>query len=383
MPAEPRIYLDHAATSPVRPEVVARIAEVLAMVGNPSSVHSEGRAARRVLEEARAVVAEAAGAGPDETVFTSGGTEANDLALNVAAGKPVLVSAVEHASVLEAVPEALRLPVDGAGLVDLPALERLLAEVRPGLVSVMLVNNETGVVQDIAAIASACRKAGALLHVDAVQGFGKLADARVDRLGCDLMTVSAHKLGGPPGTGALLARPGLAVPARLRGGGQEGRRRAGTHHLAGIAGFAQAIRCLDPGDPARLEGLQARLEEGVRRYGAPTMIAGGHAPRAPHIACLVTPGRPAEMQVIRLDLAGMAVSAGAACSSGKVAASHVLAAMGLGADAGCGIRVSLGWNSTAGEVDRFLDAFARLHDTPSKMSNQKGSPLPNPSAVAT
>ncbi|WP_051329215.1 cysteine desulfurase family protein [Geminicoccus roseus] len=383
MPAEPRIYLDHAATSPVRPEVVARVAEVLAMVGNPSSVHAEGRAARRVLEDARAVLAEATGAGPDEIIFTSGGTEANDLALSVAAGGAVLVSAIEHASVLEAAPEALRLPVDRNGLVDLAVLERLLAAARPALVSVMLVNNETGVVQDIAAIASCCRKAGALLHVDAVQGFGKLEGVRVDRLGCDLMTVSAHKLGGPPGTGALLTRPGLAVPARLRGGGQEGRRRAGTHHLAGIAGFAEAIRRLDPAEPGRLEGLRARLEEGVRRLGDATWVAAARAARAPHIACLVTPGRPAEMQVIRMDLAGVAISAGAACSSGKVAASHVLAAMGLGADAGCGIRVSLGWSSGITEVDRFLQAFAAQHGTASNMSNRTGSPLPNPSAVAT
>lgn len=390
MPIEPRIYLDHAATTPVHPGVVLRMTEVLEIIGNPSSVHGEGRGARRVLEDARALIAAALGVLPDDLIFTSGGTEANDLALGIAGDRPVLVSAVEHASVLEAVPEAVRIPVDGNALLDLGTCERLLDQVRPGLVSVMLVNNETGVVQDIHAIAACCHKAGALLHVDAVQGLGKLEAVTVGALGCDLLTVSAHKIGGPPGIGALAVRPGLVVPARLRGGGQEGRRRAGTHNLAGIAGFAQALRQLDPAEPARLERLRLRLEEQVAAACPPTRVAAQAVTRAPHIATLVTPGAAAEMQVIRLDLAGIAVSAGAACSSGKMAASHVLAAMGMGDDAGCAIRVSLGRTTTENEIDRFVAVFAKLHGTAwksrgaaSKMSRQACSPLPNHAAIAT
>jgi cysteine desulfurase len=383
MPSEPRLYLDHAATTPVRPQVAARMAEALALPGNPSSVHGEGRAARRVLEEARGRIAAATGVGPDGVTFTSGGTEANDLALGIAAGKPMLVSAIEHASVLEAAPEAMRVPVDGLGRIDRAALTRLLDQVRPALVSVMLVNNETGVVQDVAALAALVHGAEALLHVDAVQGFGKLPDVNLPTLGCDLLTLSAHKIGGPAGVGALVARDELQVPARLRGGGQEGRRRAGTHNLAGIAGFAAAVGLLDPAEPARMAALRARLEAQVLDACPATRIAGEGAPRAPHIVSLVTPGRAAELQVIRLDLEGIAVSAGAACSSGKVAASHVLAAMGMGADAACAIRVSLGWTTRTADIDRFAQSFARLHRTGTNISDRQPSPLPNPSPVAT
>jgi len=384
--ASGRVYLDHAATTPVRPEVVARMAQVLASFGNPSSVHGEGRAARRILEDARTLLADTLGVDPDGITFTSGGTEANDLALGAAAGRPILVGATEHASVLEAVPEAPRIPVGPDGLIDMATLAEVLAEHRPGLVSVMLVNNETGVVQDIKRLAAEVRAAGALLHVDAVQAFGKLPDVTLAALGCDLLTVSAHKIGGPQGVGALAARPGLVLPARLRGGGQEGRRRAGTHNLPGIAGFAQAIRLLDPLEPTRLLGLRHRLEArllaGLADAGADAAIAGDAAPRAPHITTLILPGRPAELQVIRLDLAGIAVSAGAACSSGKVQASHVLQAMGLGALAGCALRLSLGWSSTEAEVDRAADAITGLH-RPAGAGAGVALPLPNGMTVAT
>jgi cysteine desulfurase len=359
MSADRRIYLDHAATTPVRPEVIVRMADVLGQVGNPSSVHGEGRAARRVLEDARTVVAEATGASPDQVIFTSGGTEANNLALHAVGGPDVAVSSIEHASVLEALPSASRIPVDQAGRLDLDALDHILAE-SPSLVSVMLVNNETGVVQDIPEIARRCRSAGVLLHVDAIQSLGKVANVRLDALGCDLATISAHKIGGPAGVGALVARSGLTVRARLAGGGQEGRRRAGTHNLAAIAGFAEAIRQLDPAEPARLRELRTVLEAGLLETSPASRVASAEADRAPHITSLVTPGRSAEMQVIRLDLAGIAVSAGAACSSGKVARSHVLAAMGLGADAGCAIRISLGWTTTAADIERFAATFADL-----------------------
>ncbi len=358
------------------------MAQVLAGVGNPSSVHGEGRAARRILEDARTLLAGMLGTDPDGITFTSGGTEANDLALGAAPGRPVLVGATEHASVLEAVPDAPRIPVGPDGLIDMAALAGLLAEHRPGLVSVMLVNNETGVVQDIQRLAVEVHAAGALLHVDAVQALGKLPGVTLAALGCDLLTVSAHKIGGPQGVGALSARPGLLLPARLRGGGQEGRRRAGTHNLPGIAGFAQAIRLLDSAEPERLLGLRRRLEARLLAGLPDAAIAGAAAPRAPHITALVLLGRPAELQVIRLDLAGIAVSAGAACSSGKVQASHVLQAMGLGPLAGCALRLSLGWSSTEAEVDRAADAISGLH-RPAGTLPAMAPPLPNGMTVAT
>lgn len=349
-----RLYLDHAATSPVRPEVQARMVEVMAEPGNASSVHREGRAARRILEDARAVLAAALGAMPDGVIFTSGGTEANDLAL--ASFERVLVAATEHASVLDAVPEAPRIPVAPDGRLDLQTLDELLAAHRPGLVSVMLVNNETGVIQPIQAIAARCHAAGALLHVDAVQALGKLPEVTLDCLDADILTVSGHKLGGPQGVGALVLRDGVEVTARLRGGGQELRRRAGTHNLPGIAGFATAL-AHGTNEPERLRGLRALLRDGLART-CPTsrLVADG----APHIASILTPSRPAAVQVMQLDLAGIAVSAGAACSSGKVGPSHVLAAMGLGADAACAIRVSLGWTTTVEDIERFVRAFAGL-----------------------
>ena len=375
-----RIYLDHAATTPIRPSVALRIAELAQTIGNPSSVHREGRAARKVLEESRAAVAAAVGASPEDVIFTSGGTEANDLALGAAARRAVLVSAIEHASVLEAVADAPRVAVDGDGLLELQALEELLERCRPDLVSVMLVNNETGVTQDIPAIAQFCRAAGALLHVDAVQALGKLP-ARLAELGCDLLTISAHKIGGPAGVGALVVRDDAPVAPRLKGGGQEGRRRAGTQNLLGIAGFAEAIRLLDPAEAERCAELRRRLEERVLSHCRNTRIAAYDAPRAPHIINLITPGSAAELQVIRLDLAGVAVSAGAACSSGKVGASHVLAAMGQ--DAACGIRVSLGWTTTAAEVDRFADIFCQMQRLSEKTHHAAPSPLPNRPVVAT
>ena len=381
MTAGARVYLDHAATTPIRPAVAERIGELACSVGNPSSVHREGRAARKLLEESRDLLAATVGVVPDGVIFTSGGTEANDLALGVAGEGPMLAAATEHVSILEAAGPWPRVPVHPDGLLDLSALARLLAEVRPVLVSVMLVNNETGVVQDIPAIAKCCRAHGALLHVDAVQALGKLA-VRLDLLQCDLLTVSAHKVGGPAGIGALVARNGLVVPPRLRGGGQEGWRRAGTQNLLGIIGFAQAIRSLDAAEPMRLERLRTRLEQEVARRCPSTRIVAQDVPRAPHIATLVTPGSRSDLQLIRLDLAGVAVSAGAACSSGKVAPSHVLAAMGLGEDAACAVRVSLGWTTTEADVARFVEVFSGMHRVGANRSVLGRLPLPFAPAIA-
>ena len=354
-------YLDHNATSPVRPEAWRAVADAMERVGNASSVHRFGRVARRSIEDAREIVAGFVGAAPGDVVFTSGGTEANNLAVRGADRTRVLVSAVEHVSVLDAAPVTERIPVDGDGVVDLVALDRLLAEdSRPALVCVMLANNETGVIQPVAEVAAIARKRGARVHCDAVQAAGRIA-VDIRSLGVDSLSLSAHKIGGPMGAGALVLACGVPLQGRQKGGGQEGGRRAGTENLPGIAGFAAAVAATDLSDQARLAGLRDRVEAETQRIGSGVKIYGHGAPRLANTTCLSMPGVSAETQVMALDLAGVAVSAGAACSSGKVKASHVLAAMGIDkAEAETAIRVSFGWNSKPADVDRFLDAWTQL-----------------------
>jgi len=324
---------------------------VLDSVGNPSSVHGAGRAARRVLEAARAQVAERFSARAQDVVLTSGGTEANALAIRgLGRDRPVLVGATEHAAVLAAAPGATAIPVRCDGRVDLDALRGLLAATPRALVCLMAANNETGVLHPLDEAAALCRAHDALLHVDAVQG------ARIG-LGLvgDSMAVSGHKLGGPMGAGALILQPGLDVPALVAGGGQERGRRGGTEPLPAIAGLAAAWP--EPGEAARLAALRDRIEAGLPPEA---IIAGRDAPRLPNTTLIALPGAAAETQVIALDLAGVAVSAGAACSSGKVARSPVLAAMGFGELAGCGIRVSLPWDAPDDASERFLAAWAAM-----------------------
>lgn len=358
-------YLDYNATAPVRSEAAEAVAAALAAGGNASSVHGPGRAARRRLEDARDAVAALVGAVPSEVVFTSGGTEANALALRGTGAARLLVSAVEHDSVLRNAPEAAIVRVDGNGVVDLAALERLLRESPSGaLVSVMLANNETGVIQPIAEIAHLARAHDALVHCDAVQAAGKIA-VDIAALGVDMVSLSAHKLGGPQGVGALILRERVALRPLFGGGGQESGRRAGTENLPGIAGFgaaaATALLELQAGASARVAALRDRLESAVRRAAPQAVIHGAGAARLPNTSCIGLPGVAAETQVMALDLAGVAVSSGAACSSGKVRTSHVLGAMGVAAaEAGSAIRVSLGWQSTEGDVDRFLAAWGGL-----------------------
>ena len=352
------LYLDANATEPLRPEARAAVLAALDAGGNPSSVHGSGRAARRRLEEARESVGARFGASAPDVVFTSGGTEANALAVHgLGRGRRLLVGATEHPAVLAAAgPAAGVVPVLPDGRLDLAALEAMLAAGPPALVCLMAANNETGVLHPIAAAAALCRAQGALLQVDAVQAAGRVALEP----GADSWAISGHKLGGPPGAGALLLRPGLELPALIAGGGQERGRRGGTEPLPAIAGLAAAAAAA-PADAARLAALRDRIEA-----GAATLVAGAGAPRLPNTTCLILPGVPAETQVIALDLAGVRVSAGAACSSGKVARSPVLAAMGLGPLAGCGIRVSLPWNTPEDAPERFLAAWAAMRARLSK-----------------
>lgn len=353
-------YLDYNATAPLRAEARAALMAALDAVGNPSSVHGPGRAARRIVEDAREAVASLAGVAPAQVVFTSGGTEANNLALRGAGRERVLVSAIDHDAARLAVAGAETLPVAPDGRVDPRAVAAVLArDARPALVSVMAANNETGVIQPVAEIAAVARDAGALMHCDAVQAAGRVA-LDFAGWGVDLMSLSAHKLGGPQGVGALIARDGVTLEPMNRGGGQERSRRGGTENVAGIAGFGAAARAALDGlaDMARIAALRDRLEAEILAAVPDARVIGADAPRLANTSCLALPGAKAETIVMALDLAGVAVSAGAACSSGKVTRSAVLAAMGIDPDLAEGaIRVSLGWATGAADIDRFLLAY--------------------------
>ncbi len=372
-----RIYLDWNATAPLRPEAREAMAAAWDLDGNPSSVHAEGRHARRLVEEARAGVARAVGALPRNVVFTSGGTEANALALTPGlrrdSGLPVerlLVSAIEHASVLAGgrfPAQAIgTIGVTGSGLLDLDRLRALLQSGPPVLVSVMLANNETGAVQPVAEAAEIVHAAGGLLHVDAIQAFGKIS-FDIKGLNSDLITVSGHKIGGPKGVGAVVLAEGVrGLEPLLRGGGQELGRRAGTENVAGIAGFGAAVKtAMDSlrNDAIRLENLRNRLETGLRQTPGAIVFA-DDVPRLPNTTLFTVPGMRAETAVIGFDLEGIAVSSGSACSSGKVQPSHVLEAMGFGPNMAQGaVRLSLGWSTSQAEIDRCLEAWRKLTDT--------------------
>jgi cysteine desulfurase len=357
-------YLDWNATAPLRPEAAAAVSEALASWGNPSSVHRRGRVARRIIERAREEIAGLlGGVDPRGVMFVSGGTEANNLALLGTDRERALVSAVEHDSVRQVLPTADTIPVDREGVVALDALDRLLAaDPRPALVSVMFANNETGVIQPVGEIASLARRYGALFHCDAVQAAGRLAlDAGA--IGADLISLSAHKLGGPPGVGALVVTGDLDLAPLLRGGGQERGRRAGTENVPGIAGFAAAAKTAAEEIAVydRVRALRGELEAQIATAAPEAAIFGTDVPRLPNTSAIAMPGVDAETQVIALDLDGVRVSAGAACSSGKVGPSHVLAAMGVEPTlAASTIRVSLGWSSSEADIAQFLHAWTAL-----------------------
>jgi len=376
-----RVYFDWNATAPLRPEARAAMSAALDLIGNPSSVHAEGRAARQVIERARGSVAALVGGDPRCVTFTGGGTEANVLALTTevgVAGAPrrdrVLISAIEHTSVLAGgrCPAELvdYLPVTSGGIIDLSALGDRLAAlsdagVRAPLVSLMLANNETGVIQPVAEAAALVHDRGGLLHVDAVQAAGRIS-IDINTLGADLLTLSGHKIGAPKGVGALVRRHlGIAIADPLiRGGGQEQNLRAGTENVAGIAGFgaaaAAAARDLES-DIAYIKRLRDRLEDYLFGGYADITIFGAASNRIPNTTLFAMPGVKAETAVIALDLAGVAVSSGAACSSGKVQPSHVLAAMGVPAELARGaIRLSLGPNNTESDVDSFQNAWIKV-----------------------
>jgi cysteine desulfurase len=374
-----RTYLDWNASAPLRPEARATMLAALDVVGNPSSPHTEGRRVRTIIEDAREEVAALVGARPVEVVFTSGATEANN---TVMAGgwQAILVAGIEHESVLAparrqagsawqgGTARVLELAVAPSGKVAAEAVAERAGEAPAGgrdalrLLSLQLANNETGVVQDVAAVAEVARSQGLLVHTDAAQAAGRIAvDFRT--LGVDYLSLSAHKLGGPKGIGALVIRDGTHLPAMIAGGGQERRRRAGTENVPVIAGFGAAARAA-LGDVAardRMRALRDRVESQAKAITPAAVVIGADAERLPNTTNIALPGANAETLVIALDLAGVAVSAGAACSSGKVGASHVLEAMGLAPSlARAAIRVSLGWGSTEADVTAFAAAWSHV-----------------------
>ncbi len=369
---KPRIYLDYNATAPLHPAAKAAMIDALDVVGNPSSVHAEGRAARGIIEAARERVASLVGAKPSEIVFTSGATEANSWVM-AQPWSTIFMADIEHDSVLApaAVSPAERvvLPTRDSGVVDLDAISQHYAQgATPAraLLTLQAANNETGVLQPLADAAELARSLGLTFHTDAVQAVGRVA-LDFTGLGLDLMSVSAHKMGGPKGIGALVIRDHLDLTSFVRGGGQERRRRAGTENLAAIAGFGAAAEATKANLAAmvRIGALRDRLEQGLRDSAAQVSIIAGASERLANTVAVAVPGCTAETLVIKLDLAGIAVSAGAACSSGKVGSSHVLRAMGLSTDVAKGaIRISLGPATTSQDIAAFLAVWTKIVSQP-------------------
>lgn len=366
-----RAYLDHNATTTLRPEAAQAVLRALEMTGNPSSVHGEGRAARKLVENARVDVARLVNAAPANVTFTSGGTEANHLALHAALSLGVtriLVSSIEH-DAMRAPAEASGLPltlipVDRHGVVDLAALTQELASVEgKPLVILMLANNETGVIQPVATAARLTHDAGGLIISDAVQAAGKSSIDLV-ALGVDLLTLAGHKIGAPMGVGALVHRKGLAIAALQIGGGQEQRRRAGSENVSAIAGFGAAA-CVARqhfSDMSRLRAMRDAFELRMAADFPDLVVFGKDAERLPNTSYFAMPGLDAERLLMALDLDGIAVSAGAACSSGKIGKPRVLDAMGVDdMIARNAIRLSLGWSSTQEDIDAFIAVWTRLH----------------------
>lgn len=361
------IYLDYNATAPILPTVRDAMAALNGAPLNPSSIHGPGRHAKRLLEDARASIATALSAFPNEVLFVGSGSEANNMVLRAfAPTHRLLVSAVEHASISKTASllGAATVPVDANGLVQLDVLEGMLAQLaQPALISIMLANNETGVIQPIAEIARIARAHGALVHCDAVQALGKI---QLDwgLLGVDMLTISGHKAGGPVGAAALLIRNDLPIKPLITGGGQELGRRAGTENVAAIVGFAEAVKhTIHCPQATQWRAWQQWLETELTAAAPNTKIMGSSAPRLPQTLCITMSGVKAETQLMHFDLAGFAVSAGSACSSGRVVTSHVLTAMGVAdAVAETALRISWGWGTTQADIEAIAAAWKSAYN---------------------
>jgi cysteine desulfurase len=364
------VYLDYNATAPLRAEARAAMLAAFDAPGNPSSVHGAGRTARALVERSRRTLAKALGAAPSDVIFSAGGTEANNLGVlglaKANASTVLLQSAVEHSCVRVAARNSdlpvKTIPVTPDGMIDLAVLGETLdaldADARP-LLALMMVNNETGVVQPVKQAARMIHDAGGLIHVDAVQALGKMP-VSLGALDADALAVSAHKIGGPLGVGALALACGIKLAPRAFGGGQESGHRGGTENVPGIAGFAAACTAAlaDLEHTDRIEKLRDHVQEALQKRAPDAVIVGRDAPRLCNTLCIATPGFAADLQLMNMDLAGFAISSGSACSSGKVKASVVMLAMGLPGDlSSCAIRISLGKNTTRDELDAFANAW--------------------------
>ncbi len=356
-----RIYLDYNATTPIRPEAIAAAVDAMGVIGNASSIHADGRAARKIVEDAREQVAKLVGVRPAQVIFNSGATEGNNTILSGYQDKNILISAIEHPSVIEAAIRSDKIPVTKDGLVDLDKFETILKNSKIDLVCVQLVNSETGAIQPIEKISALARDHGARIHCDAVQAAGRIfLDFKT--LGVDYLTLSAHKFGGPQGVGALIFREGLLLPKLLHGGGQEKRQRAGTENVAAIAGFGMATKLADIAAYQKHCGaLQNALERGLKTIANDIVIVSEKAPRVCNTTNIVLPSIPAETQVMAMDLEGIAVSSGSACSSGTFKPSHVLIAMGYDeAQSKSALRFSYGWDTKSADIDDALAAYDRV-----------------------
>lgn len=358
-----KTYLDYNATCLPRPASLQAMAAISTLPLNASSVHAYGREAKKHLEKSRKIIAESISCFVDELIFTSSGSESNHLALSNSYFASILVASTEHSSVLKNATEALIIPVDSQGVVRLDQLHELLKNApKPALVSVMLANNETGVIQPVGEIAAICRKFKTQFHCDAVQGLGKIP-VDVNLIGADYLSISAHKVGGPLGVAALVVRDKSPFSPQLKGGGQEKNRRAGTEPIALIAGFAAAVEeaCADSqmNKIKKIRSYFDVLEAQVLQLGG--AVFGEKSARLPNTSCVAMPGKSAEVQLMHFDLLGFAISAGSACSSGRIEPSHVLNAMGVAKNqAECAIRISAGWNTTPEEITTFSKAWKEL-----------------------
>lgn len=371
MSTEKTAYLDYNATTPLKPAVRESMLEILGFPGNASSVHKSGREARRLIEESRQTIAKWLNAGPkDVIVFTSGATEANNMALRGCCIERVLVSAIEHPSVLYARPDREIIPVLPSGIIDLAALEKMLeGNTKQTLISVMMVNNESGVIQPVEQVVALAKKYGALVHSDAVQATGRLP-IDLQQLGIDFFTLSGHKMGGPQGIGCLIIRNCNTVAPLLCGGGQEKSLRAGTENLAGIVGLGKAAAAVDLDTYKKLSVLRDKIENALTDVAPKLKIFGKDAPRVANTILFATPGLASDMQLIGLDLAGICVSSGSACSSGSAKPSHVLAAMGASdAEMSSYLRISLGWGTTEQDADYFIEKWTEIYRRSASKSN--------------
>lgn len=357
-----KIYLDYNATAPLRPEVIELVTKIMGEVGNASSVHGHGRAARKYVEDARDQVARLCDVSAEQVVFTSGATEATNAVLTPYKNKKTLISAIEHPAVMDSIPDAVQIPVTPDGLINMDAYQQLLNKEKPDIISVMLVNSETGVIQPIGEMAALAHQQGALFHTEIVQAAGRI-DISLDKLGVDFMSLSAHKFAGPQGVGALITREGLEAPKFMRGGGQEKNCRAGTHNTAGIAGMGLAAQIAMENIDAyqKIGALRDEMEQRLKSLSDKVIIYGENAPRICNTTNVGVSGLSAQTQMMALDLDGISVSSGSACSSGSFKPSSVLMAMGVSeAESKCALRISLGWNTKSADIEKFIESWSKL-----------------------